>query len=716
MKTVSKLIFALLLISAFVSAQDTLYVVKSDSTFMKIGIADIKQITFVKPQESGTTTDSEGNVYHWITIGNQTWMVENLRTTKYRNGESVKNITDNTEWANLLYTDRTPGWCDYNNNPANGSKYGKLYNWYAVNDQRNIAPVGWHVASSGEWLVMLDYLNANGYNYDETVSTTGNKLAKSIASTTDWVESSVEGSPGNNASKNNLSGFNALPVGVRSSNGAFYGLGTDADWWTSTAYNYTTDIKAYNHGMSYNNSYVQEGQRYGTYNTYNFGFSVRCVRNSYESYAPVITTQKISQTGNTVQILSQITDDGNEPILRHNNTNLWECGICWSNSPNPSLADNVIYSTDYQNIFQNLPVEAGKTYYVRAFAANTMGTGYSNEISFVANNFEVIKPTVSTDSVFNITQTSVSCAGKIISTGNGTITERGVCWSTGSTPTIADNKQVDNGTMDVFSVAISNLTAGTIYYASSYATNSAGISYGDIKMFKTVDPPLTATDADGNVYNTIKIGNQIWMLENLRTTKYRNGESVKNITDNAEWSNLLYTDRTPGWCDYNNDPANGSKYGKLYNWYAVNDQRNIAPVGWHVASSGEWLILLDFLNANGYNYDGSVSTTGNKLAKSIASKTDWTVSTVQGAPGNNLAKNNTSGFIAFPAGVRSSNGTFYGVGTDTDWWTSTAYNYTTDIKAYNHGMTYNNSYVQEGQRFGTYNTYNFGFSVRCVKD
>ena len=88
----------------------------------------------------------------------------------------------------------------------------------------------------------------------------------------------------------------------------------------------------------------------------------------------------------------------------------------------------------------------------------------------------------------------------------------------------------------------------------------------------------TVKDIDGNVYHTVTIGTQIWMVENLKTTKYRNGDGIPNVTDNTQWGNLT----TWAYCNYNNDAANGTKYGKLYNWYAVNDSRNIAPTGWHV--------------------------------------------------------------------------------------------------------------------------------------
>jgi uncharacterized protein (TIGR02145 family) len=170
---------------------------------------------------SGTVTDQDDNTYDYITYGNQVWTLENAATETYRDGTPIPQVTDNSEWQNLT----TGAWCYYNNDPTKG----KLYNWYAVagihdNDEstpdKEFAPEGWHVPSSDEWQTLTEFLIANGYNYDET--TTGNKIAKSIASTSGWNSSTSEGSPGNDQSSNNRSGFNIFPEGYRNgSDGLF---------------------------------------------------------------------------------------------------------------------------------------------------------------------------------------------------------------------------------------------------------------------------------------------------------------------------------------------------------------------------------------------------------------------------------------------------------------------------------------------------------------
>lgn len=178
--------------------------------------------------------DQDGNTYDYLTYGDQVWTVKNAEMVTYRDGTPIPQVTDATEWANLT----TGAWCYYDNDPNKG----KIYNWYAVagihdNDEntpnKELAPEGWHVPSDAEWTELENYLIANGYNYDGT--TTDNKIAKSLASTSGWISSTIEGAAGNNQNLNNSSGFNAFPDGYRYHNGLFYGApGKDVTFWTSS--------------------------------------------------------------------------------------------------------------------------------------------------------------------------------------------------------------------------------------------------------------------------------------------------------------------------------------------------------------------------------------------------------------------------------------------------------------------------------------------------
>jgi len=190
---------------------------------------EIKLIT-----HPGTIVDIDGNVYHTIKIGSQTWTIENLRTTKYNDGSTIPLITNDTTWSTLT----TPGCCYYNNttNVDSIEKYGALYNWHAVNTGK-LAPTGWHISTNGEWDTLQNYLIANGFNWDGT--TEGNKTAKSLAANIDWKEPDTGiGTVGMDLSKNNKSGFSGLPTGYcYDANGQSYGFGLFCYWWSSTSYN-----------------------------------------------------------------------------------------------------------------------------------------------------------------------------------------------------------------------------------------------------------------------------------------------------------------------------------------------------------------------------------------------------------------------------------------------------------------------------------------------
>jgi len=193
-------------------------------------------------------------------------------------------------------------------------------------------------------------------------------------------------------------------------------------------------------------------------------------------------------------------------------------------------------------------------------------------------------------------------------------------------------------------------------------------------------------DIDGNLYGTIKIGNQIWMIENLRTTKYNDGTPIPNVTDANAWIVL----NTGAYCDYNNTPSNSSTYGKLYNYYTVVDPRNLCPSGWHMPTDAEWTTLIT-------TYLGGESLAGGKLKATF----QWT------SP--NSGADNSSGFTALPGGDRYCvNGVFYGLGSYGGWWSSTA---NSSIDAWCRSLYYNAANVSRDNCVKQY-----GLSVRCVRN
>ena len=202
--------------------------------------------------------DVDGNNYCAVKIGTQIWMVENLKTTKYLNGDVIANITNAAEWN----VSTTAAVCEYNNDASNGTKYGKLYNWYAVADSRKIAPQGWHVATDAEWTTLGNYVAAN----------LGTSLSqgKALATTFDWTAIAIPGSVGSDLSKNNATGFSALPAGNRFIGAGYFSVGLLGSWWSSTessatgAWNITL-------GNSYSNLFRSKGSK-------GSGMSVRCVK------------------------------------------------------------------------------------------------------------------------------------------------------------------------------------------------------------------------------------------------------------------------------------------------------------------------------------------------------------------------------------------------------------------------------------------------------
>ena len=188
-------------------------------------------------------------------------------------------------------------------------------------------------------------------------------------------------------------------------------------------------------------------------------------------------------------------------------------------------------------------------------------------------------------------------------------------------------------------------------------------------------------DATTNNLNTIKIGTQTWTTKNLDVTTYRNGEVIPQVQDANAWANL----RTGAWCYYENNTANGSSYGKLYNWYAVNDPRGLAPKGYHIPSDAEWTILSDNL--------------GDEAGTKMKSSSGWE---------NNGNGNNTSGFAGLPGGFRFSYGSFFPIGANGSWWSSSEYNtYLAWCRDLNYG---------DGNVYSYSPSKRNGFSVRCLRD
>jgi len=232
---------------------------------------------------SGTVTDQDGNSYPYLTYGDQVWTVKNAEVVTYSDGTPIPKVTDATEWSNLT----TGAWCYYDND----SSKGKLYNWYAVmgihdtdpnTPNKELAPEGWHVPTDAEWTTLEEHLIANGYNYDGT--TTENKIAKAMASTTGWAVSNIGGTPGFNQSTNNSSGFNVHPLGTVSPDGISVNAISNSVFWSSSE---DDSVNSWRRILHWETQSLLKSSSENKKN----GFSVRFVR------------------GNTVQVNGHITSN-----------------------------------------------------------------------------------------------------------------------------------------------------------------------------------------------------------------------------------------------------------------------------------------------------------------------------------------------------------------------------------------------------------------------
>ena len=388
-----------------------------------------------------------------------------------------------------------------------------------------------------------------------------------------------------------------------------------------------------------------------------------------EAIAPAVTTTDVTEiTQNTVKSGGAITSNGGAEIKSY--------GVCWSTNHNPTIDDNK--TSQYTDLFivTATGLIANTTYYLRAYATNSAGTGYGSEVSFTT--LAAVLPIVKSVYPASITQTTAQCGGEVTSDGGASIT-RGICWSTSENPTTADSKTADGEGVGIFTSNLTGLTASTTYYVRAYATNIAGTAYSDVMMVRTMQG--TVTDIDGNSYKTVIIGTQEWMAENLKVTHYRNGDPITNITDNTQWVN----NRTQGaWCSYNNDAANKTTYGLLYNFYAIADSRGICPTGWHVPSDSEWNTLIEYL--------GGADIAGYKLKK----------------VGENIDSDNSSGFNALLGGRKFYyDGQFLHLKGEDAWWSSTgdeSYAWTRFLYS-----TEKSIHREESLNYS-------GLSIRCVKD
>lgn len=366
--------------------------------------------------------------------------------------------------------------------------------------------------------------------------------------------------------------------------------------------------------------------------------------------------------------------EGNVVKLTWSQSNTQISGFVIERSVDGSTWTSVTTPSKAELTWSDSNISGGKIHSYRIVAK--AGNNRSNEISMSVT--PVFPPTLTTNAITNQTSNSATCEGNITNDGGSTVVARGVCWSLSPNPTVANSKTTDGIGTGVFVSQITGLTPGTIYYLRSYATTQAGTSYGSEKHFIASSDKII--DADINIYNTVKIGTQFWMKENLKTTKFNSGETIPYWTKTG----------TRGYCWYNDDANNKNIYGAIYNFYTATDIKGVCPEGWHLPSVDEWTTLI--------NYLGGELEAGGKLKESGVSH--WI------SPNTNAT--NLSEFSALPGGGRDCGSSFVSLGQKCHLWSNKTPSggWVTGIY-----LDYNSGKASIGSGFDCNASY-----IRCIKD
>jgi len=380
--------------------------------------------------------------------------------------------------------------------------------------------------------------------------------------------------------------------------------------------------------------------------------------------------------------------------------------VYFGTSPNPTtkIATNLYSDT---LVLSNLDIAT--TYYWKVKVWDTIGLCPVDSTAIW--HFTTVKsinpPTVSTSTDSLFISTGAYVGGNVTYDGGAVVSERGVFWGASPNPEITGTKIVLGSGLGSFRSFLAGLNPNTKYYQKAYAVNKSGIGYGSQVSFYTgqlVDnSPIF--DIEGNIYPIKLIGSQVWMTENLKTTKYADGSSIPLVISNTDWS--LFSPNSTAYCWYNNDIKNKDIYGALYTWTAAtkgvasntipSKVLGVCPTGWHLPSMPEWAQLIEYL--------GGEKVAANKMKES--GSLHWIIPLNSSGLYPNVSTNE-SGFSALPGGNRDGSGRFYYMGIEGYWWSSSSNNVNPATASFfniwNKGTRYSGS-----EKI-------FGCSVRCLRD
>ena len=590
-------------------------------------------------ETKGVVYDVDGNGYSVINIGTQTWLKEDLITRHFNNSDPIPNPIGSKYLT-------TCGYWEYDD-IVYDNDYGLLYNYYTVADQRGICPDGWHVPSYSEYNTLVDHVGSDQG---------GIKLKE--AGPLHWGKTNIA---------DNETDFTALPGGQREDIG-WYGLrGIDGIWWSATnrevetgpAQSFSLHLPGGSQAVIISPSYQYRGHM------------VRCIKGRI----PWVLTQNFSDTTATTAVLYGTVKANNAQanvVFEYGYASLQTFDNSASASP------GTVFGNDLTSVKAELSgLSPGKEYKYRIRATSPEGT-----ITGLTKKFKTFAtPVPTTRYAKNIKKTSATLCGRVTTY----FLPARISFEYGTTPAYGNSivAAENHFAPESLESSISGLIPETIYHYRIVAENSEGTYYGEDKIFRTLNL-LEVTDVDGNIYPTVTIGSQVWMGENLKTTRQNDGSAITLVTEKSIWGSY----NSPGYCWYdNNESVNKDLYGALYNWWAVNTAK-LCPAGWHVPSNEEWNALISYLGS---------TTVGLKIKDGEAGdRCSWAPST------------NETGFTALLGGDRRYDGTFENILYSSRWWSSDMLSSTS---AWSFGLDNCSLGLEQGNR-GKYH----GFSVRCIMD
>ena len=420
-----------------------------------------------------------------------------------------------------------------------------------------------------------------------------------------------------------------------------------------------------------------------------------CIRENFNPPS-VITSPVTELTWDYAIAGGVVNEDGGSPILAR--------GVCITEieyDPPALDSDFEVWSTTDStgtgSFKSKIPIhwhgamhQIRGTHYYRAYATNSEGTTYGELLSFYPKSRPPSSDAFRLESV-TAKATSVFIKYSTELTPNYSIDEIGICYNTISNPTFEGKHVVgDSGWGN--SITINNLTPNTIYFVRGYVKNESGISYSPEQSFITTEGEIS--DIDGNTYQIKTIGTQVWLTENLKVSKFNDGSIIPIVQENLEWNSTT----TSAYCTSDN-----YKYGKLYNFYAVADNRKLCPSGWHVPTDNEWktLEIHSGMTQSQADLSGLRGTSeGGTLKQSGCSPEGWAC--------YNIGATNSTGFSALAGGYRYDNGIFANIRESAYFWSSSE----SDV-----ATAWNRSLSKDNSQIGRLNVKKgFAFSVRCIKD